>query len=74
MRRAAGYEISDRVRVAIGGDPAAVERLAPHRDWLADELLAVELELAPGASLADADQRESATLDGAVLELSVTRA
>ncbi len=74
LRRSAGYEISDRVRVAIGGDPAAVERLAPHRDWLADELLAVELELAPGAGLADADQHESASLDGMALELSVARA
>ena len=74
MRRTAGYEITDRVRVAIGGDSAALERLAPHRDWLADELLAVELELAPGAALADADQRESATLDGVALELSVARA
>ena len=74
MRRGAGYEISDRVRVAIGGDPAAIERLGPHRDWLSDELLAVELELAPDASLVDADQRESATLDGVSLELSVARA
>jgi hypothetical protein len=51
-----------------------VGRLAPHRDWLADELLALELELAPEATLADADQRESATLDGVELELAVARA
>ena len=74
LRRSAGYEISDRVRVSIGGDPSAIERLAPHRDWLADELLATELELASAAALDDADQRESATLDGIALELAVARA
>ncbi len=51
LRRSAGYEISDRVRVAIGGDAEAVERLAPHRDWLADELLATSSwPSAPGAT------------------------
>ena len=54
--------------------PRPSSDLDPHRDWLSDELLAVELELAPDASLADADQRESATLDGVSLELSVARA
>jgi isoleucyl-tRNA synthetase len=74
MRRAAGYEISDRVRVAVTTDPATVDRLAPHRDWLAAELLAISVDLAPDASLASADRVETAALDGTDLQLSVARA
>jgi isoleucyl-tRNA synthetase len=51
LRRAAGYEISHRVRVAIAGDAATISRLAPHRDWLADELLATDMRLDPDAEL-----------------------
>jgi isoleucyl-tRNA synthetase len=74
MRRAAGYEISDRIRVAVATDPATASRLAPHRDWLAAELLATSVDLAPDASLAAADRVETAALDGAEVELSVARA
>ena len=74
LRRSAGYEISDRVRVSVGADASTIERLAPHRDWLTAELLATALLLEPGASLPDADQRETAALDGVEIELSVARA
>ncbi|MGH2381305.1 MAG: isoleucine--tRNA ligase [Candidatus Limnocylindria bacterium] len=74
MRKAAGYEISDRVRVAISGEPSTVERLAPHRAWLADELLATDLELGPGVTVVDADADETLDLDGTILRLSLARA
>jgi isoleucyl-tRNA synthetase len=73
LRKAAGYEISDRIAAAVGGDAAAVERLRPFRDWLADEVLAVELALAPDAGLDGADRSERAELYGATLELFVRR-
>ena len=74
MRRSAGYEISDRVRVAVAADATTVGRLAPHREWLAEELLATDLVIAEGAGLDDADHRERPELDGVTLELSVARA
>jgi isoleucyl-tRNA synthetase len=74
LRKAAGYEISDRIRAAVGGDPAAVQRLVPFRDWLADEVLAVDLALAPDARMDGADREEEATLEGAALRLGVRRA
>jgi isoleucyl-tRNA synthetase len=74
LRREARFEISDRIRVTIGGDATAVERLATHRDWLAEEILAVELDLAPGASLTDATRRETVSFDGLRLDLAVARA
>jgi len=74
MRKAAGYQISDRVRVAIAADASIVGRLQPHRAWLADELLATALEIGPSAEIADADADEAVDLDGARLHLSVARA
>jgi isoleucyl-tRNA synthetase len=74
LRKAAGYEISDRIVVAVGGDPTLVERLAPHRDWLAAETLALELEIAADATLPGADRSEEVGLDGARLRLAVRRA
>ncbi|HEX6128870.1 MAG TPA: DUF5915 domain-containing protein, partial [Candidatus Limnocylindria bacterium] len=74
LRKAAGYEISDRISVAVGGDAAAVERLRPHREWLAEEVLAVDLRLDADATLDGADRTEEATLDGAGLRLGVRRA
>jgi isoleucyl-tRNA synthetase len=73
LRKAAGYEISDRIRAAVGGDPAVLDRLQPFRGWLADEILAVDLAMAPDAALDGADRVEEATLDGASLVLSVRR-
>ncbi|HEX2884056.1 MAG TPA: isoleucine--tRNA ligase [Candidatus Limnocylindria bacterium] len=74
MRKAAGYEISDRVRVAVVTDAAAAERLAPHHGWLADELLATSLQIGPEASVQAPDRAERAELDGVAMELAVARA
>ncbi len=67
LRKKAGYEISDRVRVAIVTDAATVTRLVPHRDWLADELLATSLELGPDVMVTGADATETAEVDGVEL-------
>jgi len=74
MRKAAGYEISDRVRVAVAGAEEAVDRLMPHRAWLAAELLAPELTIGTEATLDAADASEEVELDGAILRLQVARA
>jgi isoleucyl-tRNA synthetase len=74
LRREAGFEISDRVVVAIGLSGEAAERLEAHRQWLLTELLAIELLLGPGADLHDAAARASVVLDGEPVELAVARA
>ena len=73
LRKAAGYDISDRVQVAIAADADAAARLTPHRDWLADELLATRVEIGADASLDAADGSASVDLDGATIRLSVAR-
>ncbi|HEX2765492.1 MAG TPA: isoleucine--tRNA ligase [Candidatus Limnocylindria bacterium] len=74
MRKAAGYEISDRIAVTIGGSPEALAALEAHRDWLAEEVLATELVIGAEAPPADADRTESVEIDGSTVELSVRRA
>ena len=74
LRKAAGYEISDRIGAAIAGPADAVAALERHRDWLADEVLATELAIGPEASLGNADRTETADLDGQRLDLAVRRA
>jgi isoleucyl-tRNA synthetase len=74
LRKAAGLEISDRIQVAVMAPAATAARLAPHRDWLASETLAVSLELGESAGLADATVSEDATLDGATVTLALRRA
>jgi isoleucyl-tRNA synthetase len=75
MRKAAGYEISDRIEVSIGGDAGAVVELGAFRDWLAAEVLAVTLRLGDGeGSVPDPDQAESLEADGRRLDLALRRA
>jgi isoleucyl-tRNA synthetase len=72
LRKAAGYEVTDRIAVAIRADEATVARLQPHRSWLAGETLADRLELAPGAAI-DAEREALLELDGARLTLGLRR-
>jgi isoleucyl-tRNA synthetase len=72
LRKAAGYEVTDRIEVAIRADEATVARLEPHRSWLAGETLADRLELAPDAAI-DAEREAPLELDGARLTLGLRR-
>jgi isoleucyl-tRNA synthetase len=74
LRKAAGYEISDRIVAAVNGDPALTARLAPHRDWLATETLAVELQIGANAALSEPDRSEEIEVEGGHLRLAVRRA
>jgi isoleucyl-tRNA synthetase len=69
LRKAAGYRISDRIVASVDGDARLLARLAPHRDWLAEEILATELVL--GRQIDGADRSEQADLDGTTLHIAV---
>jgi len=74
LRKEAGYEISDRIEVAVSGDAGLLATLEPHRAWLADELLATSVAIGPAAGLDDPDHTETVEMDGGRLALSVRRA
>ena len=42
-RKTAGLQVEDRIELALGGDPALLAAAEAHRDYLAGETLAVEL-------------------------------
>jgi isoleucyl-tRNA synthetase len=74
MRRSAGFQISDRVHASVQGDADLVARLEAFRDWLAQEILATDLQLGPGAGLDAPDARESMDVAGGQLDLALRRA
>ncbi|MDQ1467600.1 MAG: isoleucyl-tRNA synthetase, partial [Actinomycetota bacterium] len=71
LRKAMGFEISDRIRVryhATGGLANVIER---HRDWIAGEALATELVSFDGTP---PDGTERASVTGEPIDLELVRA
>jgi isoleucyl-tRNA synthetase len=68
LRKSAGLEISDRVRLRLHADGRVEAALHVHRDWIAREVLAVELvvsplgEATPVATRVDVDGEELAVV------------
>ncbi len=42
-RRELGLDVTDRIELEVAGDPAALAALDEHRDWIAAQVLAVEV-------------------------------
>jgi isoleucyl-tRNA synthetase len=75
-RKTAGLEVEDRIELALSGDTALIEAAEAHRDYLAGETLAVELQLAlDGTDAAEAmDYTEQTKTDGLPLTIALRRA
>ncbi len=72
MRRDAGLAVSDRIRLAIGGDPAILEAATTHREWIAGEVLATEIVIGgerEGTTLAT----RRLDLDGIQADVALTK-
>jgi isoleucyl-tRNA synthetase len=72
MRRDAGLAVSDRIRLAIGGDAAVVEAATEHRDWIAGEVLATGVVLG-GDVQGNTQARQQVDLDGIRADLALTK-
>ena len=72
MRRDAGYRVSDRIELSVGGDPQVQEATRRHADYIAGETLARALTVGDGALAADLVQE--VVLDGLRARLAVRRA
>jgi isoleucyl-tRNA synthetase len=72
-RKTAGLEVEDRIELALGGDPALIAAAETHRDYLAGETLAVELDLIPDATAAAEamDYTEQTEIDGLALTIAL---
>jgi len=72
-RKTAGLEVEDRIELALGGDPALIAAAETHRDYLAGETLAVELDLIPDATAAAeaTDYTEQTEIGGLALTIAL---
>jgi isoleucyl-tRNA synthetase len=72
LRRDAGYRVSDRIEVWVGGDAPVVQAVRRHAEYIAGETLARRLTVADDAPAADLVQQVD--LDGVTARLAVRRA
>jgi isoleucyl-tRNA synthetase len=68
QRKAQGFEIADRIRVALEADGDLGPAISEHRDWIATEVLAVELTSGSGGDAVEL------TIDGRPLRAALTLA
>lgn len=71
LRKEAGLAVSDRISVAVWGDPELEAAVAAHREWIADEVLARELAIGGTASRNAAKEVD---LDGVTAHVALKRA
>jgi isoleucyl-tRNA synthetase len=66
-RKAAGFEVTDRIELGLGGDPELLAAARDHEAYLAGEVLATAV------SIGDWDGGVEAKIDGGELLISVSR-
>jgi isoleucyl-tRNA synthetase len=69
-RKTAGLQVEDRIELALDGDAAVLDAARAHRDRIARETLAVELQV---GELPELDYTEQAEVDGAALTIALRR-
>jgi isoleucyl-tRNA synthetase len=82
-RKSAGLQVEDRIALSLAGDPALLDAAQAHRDYLAGETLAVELELGASGAAAteeaveepatEVDYSEETEIDGLKLTILLSR-
>ncbi|HEY2719601.1 MAG TPA: class I tRNA ligase family protein, partial [Solirubrobacteraceae bacterium] len=75
-RKAACFEVEDRVELALSGDVALLRATEAHRDYIAGETLAVELNLADGTIVPASEwgYSEPVQIEGLDLTISLRKA
>jgi len=78
-----GLEVEDRIELALDGDDALKRAAQSHRDYVAGETLAVELQVGDGASVATGEDAsvaagergysEQVQIDGRALSIGLRR-
>jgi isoleucyl-tRNA synthetase len=68
LRKEAGLDIADRVRLTVEADGTVADALAVHRDYVMAEVLAVELTVGPVAG-----DGHTLDIDGRPLRVGISR-
>ncbi len=69
MRRDAGLEVTDRIRISVAGDTAVIDAVQAHRGYISEETLALDLAVA-----ADNGGMQDVDLDGMQARIGITKA
>jgi isoleucyl-tRNA synthetase len=69
-RKALDFEIADRIRLTVGATGVVYAAAHAHRDWIASEVLAVEIDV---AGTTDLDGARAVELDGEAVALLLER-
>jgi isoleucyl-tRNA synthetase len=64
-RRDAGLQVSDRITLILDGDAELLDAVRAHQDWVAGEILALEI------TYADLDGAEPVMIDGRPLKIGI---
>ena len=72
MRKDAGLEVTDRIRAWIQSDEPVTQAVAAHRDYIAAETLALELDT--GALPADVLHQQEWQINGHPCTIGIARA
>jgi isoleucyl-tRNA synthetase len=71
MRREAGLEVTDRIRIGLDGDEALRSAALRHHGYISEETLALELAVGEGVG---AGIMQDADLDGVKVRIGITKA
>jgi isoleucyl-tRNA synthetase len=69
-RKAAGLEVTDRIALTVDGGPEVRDAIRAHRDWVAGEVLATEVEEGPVPGGRPSERRD---IDGRPVAVAVRR-
>ena len=73
MRKDGGLAVSDRIRLSVDGDTALLDAVRTHSAWIAEEVLAVALEVGVAVGGREMLARQTVDLDGIRADLALTR-
>jgi isoleucyl-tRNA synthetase len=71
LRKELDYAVSDRIALGVTGDPAVLDAVMAHADWIANEVLATQLDTLPMLDPSHAIHRLD--LDGLAADVTLTR-
>jgi isoleucyl-tRNA synthetase len=71
MRKDSGFAVSDRIRLGLYGDSEVQEAVNRHGKWIADEVLALQLET--GGIDDEKNATQALDLEGRTVKVAIER-
>lgn len=71
LRRELGFAVSDRITLNVFGDATVQEAVAHYTQWIADEVLALKVQVASVEGATNATHHLD--LDGQAVQIAITR-